>query len=400
LLVELTDWLATHQQWLGLAIFLISFTESLAVAGLVVPGVFMLFAVSALAAGGGMPLTVAVAWAFSGAVLGDLISFFLGRYFHQNIRNFGPFRRNPQWIDSGEFFFRRYGWLSIVLGRFIGPIRPIIPMVAGMFDMPVWRFVVINLLSALAWAPAYLIPGYTTGRAAQWAVPPIFWSQTLSLLIGAAILIVSCLYVLKLQKRWSCLVAAAFCLLSLLALTMTQHALAIFDNTLVSSADHLRLPGDSHAVVLTPSVVLVAVPIIAALLLARRWNHAVMQVSALALALLMAWTINLTGGASINALLTAILCALVVNCSRSQHFWVRSTWLLYLLPLLLMVASNVLEHALLLPLEMLRSVLVGVSACLLACWLVERVSPMTPLARYQRWLIASWPFLAAAWILW
>ena len=125
-----------------------------------------------------------------------------------------------------------------------------------------------------------------------------------------------------------------------------------------------------------------------------------MQVSALALALLMAWTINLTGGASINALLTAILCALVVNCSRSQHFWVRSTWLLYLLPLLLMVASNVLEHALLLPLEMLRSVLVGVSACLLACWLVERVSPMTPLARYQRWLIASWPFLAAAWILW
>ncbi|WP_353387241.1 DedA family protein [Halopseudomonas sabulinigri] len=400
MLVELTQWLAEHQQWLGLAIFLISFSESLAVAGLVVPGVFLLFAVSALAAGGGMPLTVAVIWAFSGAVLGDLISFFLGRYFHQNIRNFGPFKRNPQWIDGGERFFRRYGWLSVVLGRFIGPIRPIIPMVAGMFDMPAWRFLAINLVSALAWAPAYLIPGYTTGRAAQWTVPPFFWNQALSLLIGAIILIGCCLYVLKLQKRWSCLVAAAGCLLSLLALSMNQTALAIFDSTLIDSAAHLRLPGASDILILTPQVLLVAAPIIAALLLARRWNHAVMQVSALALALLMSWSIGLTGGASINALLTAILCALVVNCSRSQHFWVRSAWLLYLLPLLLLIASNVLEHRVLPPLEMLRSLLVGVSASLLACWLVERVSPMTPLAKPLRWVIASWPFIAAAWLLW
>lgn len=400
MLVELTSWLAEHQQWLGLAIFLISFTESLAVAGLVVPGVFLLFAVSALAAGGGMSLTIAVMWAFSGAVLGDLISFFLGRYFHQNIRGFGPFVRNPQWIDGGERFFRRYGWLSVVLGRFIGPIRPIIPMIAGMFDMPVWRFIAINLTSALIWAPAYLIPGYTTGRAAQWAVPPFFWSQALSLLIGAAILISCCLYLLKLQKRWSCLVAAACCLLSLLTLGMNQRALAIFDSTLVSSADHLRLPGDNHTLILTPQVLLVVVPIIALLLLARRWNHAAMQVFSLALALSMSWLINLTGGASINALLTAILCALVVNCSRNQRFWVRSAWLLYLLPLVLLIASNVLEHQQFLPLDMLRSLLVGISASLLACWLVERVSPMTRLVPMQRLLIASWPFIAAAWVLW
>ncbi|WVM90805.1 VTT domain-containing protein [Halopseudomonas pachastrellae] len=77
------------------------------------------------------------------------------------------FRRHPQWIDRGERFFRRYGWVSVVLGRFIGPIRPIIPLVAGMFDMPAWRFVAINLLSALVWAPAYLIPGYSAGRAAR-----------------------------------------------------------------------------------------------------------------------------------------------------------------------------------------------------------------------------------------
>ena len=72
MLSSLTDWLASHQQWLGIAIFLVSLTESLAVAGLVVPGVFLLFAISALAAGAGVSLTEAVIWAFVGAVLGDL----------------------------------------------------------------------------------------------------------------------------------------------------------------------------------------------------------------------------------------------------------------------------------------------------------------------------------------
>ena len=73
MLSSLTDWLASHQQWLGIAIFLVSLTESLAVAGLVVPGVFLLFAISALAAGAGVSLTEAVIWAFAGAVLGAVV---------------------------------------------------------------------------------------------------------------------------------------------------------------------------------------------------------------------------------------------------------------------------------------------------------------------------------------
>ena len=74
MLSDLTQWLGAHSQWLGLAIFLVSLTESLAVAGLVVPGVFLLFAFAALAAGADMPLLEAIAWAFCGAVIGDLLS--------------------------------------------------------------------------------------------------------------------------------------------------------------------------------------------------------------------------------------------------------------------------------------------------------------------------------------
>ncbi|WVM89449.1 hypothetical protein UMZ34_02115 [Halopseudomonas pachastrellae] len=58
-----------------------SLTESLAVAGLVVPGVFLLFAFAALAASADMSLLEAIAWAFCGAVIGDLLSFAWGAGF-------------------------------------------------------------------------------------------------------------------------------------------------------------------------------------------------------------------------------------------------------------------------------------------------------------------------------
>ena len=41
------------------------------------------------------------------------------------------------------------------------------PLVAGMLEMPAIRFYSINILSALAWSPFYLLPGYFIGAAAE-----------------------------------------------------------------------------------------------------------------------------------------------------------------------------------------------------------------------------------------
>jgi membrane protein DedA with SNARE-associated domain len=53
------------------------------------------------------------------------------------------------------------------MGRFFGPIRAIVPLVAGLLHMPPHRFYIANVLSALIWAPAYLLPGMLLGEAAQ-----------------------------------------------------------------------------------------------------------------------------------------------------------------------------------------------------------------------------------------
>jgi undecaprenyl-diphosphatase len=54
-----------------------------------------------------------------------------------------------------------------MLGRFFGPIRAIIPFIAGMLDMSPKQFLAVNIASALLWAPAYLIPGMLFGNSLQ-----------------------------------------------------------------------------------------------------------------------------------------------------------------------------------------------------------------------------------------
>jgi undecaprenyl-diphosphatase len=167
-------WLADRQVWIGPVVCAIAFVESFAIAGVVVPGVALL-AITAFAAGStGTELGATLAWAFAGAVAGDGTSYLLGRFLGPTVRERRPLRSHPEWIEQGEAFFRRHGVLGVVLGRFVGPIRPVMPLIAGTLRMPAPRFFTVNLLSALGWAPAYVLPGYLVGASMTEAVatPP------------------------------------------------------------------------------------------------------------------------------------------------------------------------------------------------------------------------------------
>ncbi len=191
LIETLLTWLQSHPGWTLAAIFIVALAESLAIVGLLVPGVVLLIGISVLAGSGTVEAAPLLLAGMIGAILGDGISFWIGHHFHQHLREFGPFRRHPEWIDNGEAFFYRHGGKSIVLGRFVGPIRPFIPMVAGMLDMPVGRFILTNLFSALLWAPVYLLPGYLLGSSLQQSEAQIADAMQLGivlLLVGAVAL--------------------------------------------------------------------------------------------------------------------------------------------------------------------------------------------------------------------
>ena len=159
------DFISQHPLLTGLIVFLVAFTESLAIVGLFMPGAVLMFAFGMLIGSGQMAFFDAFIWAVLGAVAGDGISFWLGRHYHQQLKVMWPFRRYPRLIARGSDFFAKHGSKSILFGRFVGPVRPIIPAIAGMMEMPSLKFFFVNLLSALLWAPAYLLPGMAFGAS-------------------------------------------------------------------------------------------------------------------------------------------------------------------------------------------------------------------------------------------
>ena len=169
LIHQLVDWVAAHPHWTGFFVFLIALAESLAIVGMVVPGVVMMFAAGALIGAGAVGFWSMYWLAFAGAVIGDGLSFWLGYRLRGRVAGLWPFTRHPESLQRGVAFFDRYGGKSVAFGRFFGPVRAVIPLVAGMLSMAPVRFFVANVLSALLWALAYLAPGVAFGASLELA---------------------------------------------------------------------------------------------------------------------------------------------------------------------------------------------------------------------------------------
>src|SRR5512139_83347 len=180
-------WIENHPHVAGLGVALLCFAESLALVGFLLPGAALMFGVGALVGTGVLELWPTLIWSAIGAVAGDGVSFWLGKRNHQRIRVMWPFKRYPDLIARSTDFFHRHGAKSIVFARFIGPLRPIVPVVAGMLDMPSRRFYVVNIISGIFWAPVYVIPGMvfaaSLGLAAEVAT-------RLAVMIGFVIVVV------------------------------------------------------------------------------------------------------------------------------------------------------------------------------------------------------------------
>jgi len=158
-------WVAAHPGWMSTVIFITAMAESLTIVGVIIPGALVMFSLGALIGLGHLEFWTAYWWSTWGAIAGDAISFWIGRVFHQGIRQIWPFTKHPEMITRSEEFFRKHGGKGVLLGRFFGPVRGTIPTVAGMMDMTWRRFMIANVISAILWAPAYLIPGMAFGAS-------------------------------------------------------------------------------------------------------------------------------------------------------------------------------------------------------------------------------------------
>ncbi|HET6307467.1 MAG TPA: DedA family protein [Rhodopila sp.] len=145
------------------AVFLAAIIEAVAVLGILIPGTPILMAVAGAAAIAGQSMVPFLALSVAGAVIGDFLSFWVGKRFSVRLRDVWPFSRRPTLMENATSFFDRYGICSVALCRFVPVLRSTVPLVAGMAGMRQGRFVLANVASACVWAPVHIYPAQLAG---------------------------------------------------------------------------------------------------------------------------------------------------------------------------------------------------------------------------------------------
>lgn len=199
-LQNITEWIGAHPVAAGGVIFLIAFCDALAVVGIAVPALPLLFAVGTLIGLGHIDGPYALACAALGAFTGDAFSYWLGHRWGPAMREHWLFRRYPQLIDRGERMFRRHGAKGIVIARFVGAVRPFVPAVAGMLRFPLKQYIPASAIAAVTWAGCFLAPGWIFGASYD-AVAAV--ADRLALVLLALVVVLALVWAIVLYTyRW------------------------------------------------------------------------------------------------------------------------------------------------------------------------------------------------------
>lgn len=162
------EFVRVHEAWAAPIVFALAFAESLAFVSLILPSWAALVGIGALIKSGGLELIPVWIAGGMGAALGDWLSYWIGTRFEHSIARAWPFSRYPDLLPRGEAFIKAWGVPAIFIGRFSGPLRASVPIVAGILNMPYWPFQLANFSSAFVWAAILLLLGDVGATVAAW----------------------------------------------------------------------------------------------------------------------------------------------------------------------------------------------------------------------------------------
>lgn len=176
-----------------------TFLETSAFVGLLVPGEVTLLIAGLLAFQGVVHLWGLVVAASVGAIMGDSAGYWIGRLGGLRVlRRYGRyFFFKESYLTATQRYFQVHGGKTVLFGRFIGVVRAFGPMVAGISRMPYGRFLVYDILGAVLSVTLVLVLGFFFGES---------WKLISDLLgLGGTIafgVIVAAVVAIFLFRRW------------------------------------------------------------------------------------------------------------------------------------------------------------------------------------------------------
>jgi len=143
----------------------IIFAETGLFFGFFLPGDSILFPAGLLASQGLLDLTTLCIIAFIAAVTGNTVGYFFGKHFGKRLfTKDDSFFFKKKHIQQAHNFYQKHGGETVILARFIPIIRTFGPIVAGISDMNLTRFIIYSAIGGALWAIGVPIAGFYLGK--------------------------------------------------------------------------------------------------------------------------------------------------------------------------------------------------------------------------------------------
>lgn len=154
---------------LGLPLLLfVIFAETGLLVGFFLPGDSLVFLSGVLCATKnhllGISLPVLILLMCISAVLGNITGYWFGRVVGKKLytRKDSLFFKRRH-LDATEAFYNRYGKRTLILGRFLPYVRTFAPILAGVIKIDAKKFMLYNIIGAVAWIGSFCSLGYFLG---------------------------------------------------------------------------------------------------------------------------------------------------------------------------------------------------------------------------------------------
>lgn len=178
------------------AVFVANFLEGI---GIPAPGEMLMIASTIDAARGSLNIALLLSLVLLAAVVGNSIGYLIGRVGGRPLLRKLPISETR--LGRVEALFARYGGWFVLIARFVDGPRQLNGIIAGLLEMPWWRFSFWNLLGAVFWVAVWGLGTYWLDRDIGQVLAVLKRIEPLAIALLVAALVAGVVYLWRRRQR-------------------------------------------------------------------------------------------------------------------------------------------------------------------------------------------------------